>query len=94
MRPYFKFRTICVFRVRNRKFFNSQILDYYANKISLYEQGELARLAEVSYSTFYRFLKTRRAVLESMGVTLYTKKLPPHVVKYLSEEYCIDLPSE
>ena len=54
-------------------------------------KGELARLAEVSYSTFYRFLKTRRAVLESMGVTLYTKKLPPHIVRYLSEEYCIDV---
>ena len=54
-------------------------------------KGELARLAEVSYSTFFRFLKTRRAVLESMGVTLYTKKLPPHVVRYLSEEYCIDI---
>ena len=54
-------------------------------------KGELARLAGVSYSTFYRFLKTRRAVLESMGVTLYTKKLPPYVVKYISEEYCIDV---
>jgi len=54
-------------------------------------KGELARLAKVSYSTFYRFLKTRRTVLETMGVTLYTKKLPPHVVRYLSEEYCIDV---
>ena len=54
-------------------------------------KSELAKLAGVSYSTFYRFLKTRRAVLESMGVTLYTKKFSPHVVKYLSEEYCIDV---
>ena len=54
-------------------------------------KSELAKLAGVSYSTFYRFLKTRRAILESMGVTLYTKKFSPHVVKYLSEEYCIDV---
>jgi hypothetical protein len=54
-------------------------------------KGELAHLAGVSYSTFYRFLKSRRSILESMGVSLYLKKLPPHVVKYLSEEYCIDL---
>ena len=54
-------------------------------------KSELAKLAGVSYSTFYRFLKTRRPVLEAMGVTLCTKKLPPHVVRYLSEEYCIDV---
>lgn len=59
--------------------------------LRFYSKTELAKLAGVSYSTFYRFLKSRRLVLESMGITLYTKKLPPHIVRYLSEEYCIDV---
>ena len=54
-------------------------------------KSELAKLAGVSNSTFYRFLKTRRPVLEAMGISIYAKKLPPDTVKYLSEEYCIDL---
>jgi len=59
--------------------------------LRFYSKSELAKFAGVSYSTFYRFLKSRRLVLESMGITLYTKKLPPHIVRYLSEEYCIDV---
>ena len=59
--------------------------------LRFYSKSELAKLAGVSCSTFYRFLKSRRLVLESMGITLYTKKLPPHIVRYLSEEYCIDV---
>ena len=59
--------------------------------LRFYSKSELAKLAGVSYSTFYRFLKSCRLVLESMGITLYTKKLPPHIVRYLSEEYCIDV---
>ena len=54
-------------------------------------KSELAKLAGVSNSTFYRFLKTRRSVLEAMGISIYAKKLPPDIVKYISEEYCIDL---
>ena len=60
--------------------------------LRFYSKSELAQLAGVSYSTFYRFLKTRQSVLETIGITLYAKKLPPHIVKYLCEEYCIDLP--
>ena len=56
-----------------------------------YSKSELAQLAGVSYTTFYRFLKTRRARLEAMGISAYAKKLPPHAVKLLSEEYCVDI---
>lgn len=57
-------------------------------------KSELARLAGVSDSTFYRYLKTRRSILEKMGVNLHAKILPPKAVKYVSEDYCIDLPED
>ena len=44
--------------------------------LRFYSKSELAQLAGVSYSTFYRFLKTRQSVLETIGITLYAKKLP------------------
>lgn len=56
-----------------------------------YSKSELATLAGVSYSTFYRFLKTRRQVLTNMGISRYAQKLPPCVVRLLCEQYCIDL---
>ena len=51
----------------------------------------LAEKAEVSSRTFARYLRTRRDVLTAMGVSPFAKKLPPGVVRYLCEDYCIDL---
>ena len=56
-----------------------------------YSKSELATLAGVSYSTFYRFLKMHRQVLSAMGVSIYAQKLPPNVVRFLCEKYCIDI---
>lgn len=57
-------------------------------------KSELARLAGVSLSTFSRYLKTRCHVLAKMGVSPYAQKLPPSAVKYLAEDYGIDIPEE
>jgi hypothetical protein len=57
-------------------------------------KSELARLAGVSDSTFRRYLNTRRDVLAQMGVSPMAKMLPPRAVKYVVEDYCIDLPDE
>ena len=54
----------------------------------------LAELAEVSPRTFARYLQTRQHVLEAMGVSPKTQKLPPLAVHYICEDYCIDLPPE
>ena len=67
------------------------IMQTQYDPLRFYSKSELAKLAGVSYSTFYRFLKTRRKVLEAMGISIYAKKLPPDTVKYLSEEYCFDV---
>lgn len=52
---------------------------------------ELAAAAGVSAATFRRWLKTDRAFLEASQITSRTKILPPKVVKYLCEKYCIEV---
>ena len=54
-------------------------------------KSELAALAGVSCRTFQRYLATRRSVLDAMGVSPRTRKLPPHAVRYICEDYCIDV---
>lgn len=60
-------------------------------EIKFYNKSDLAKLADVSYSTFYRYLKSRREALEAMGVSIYAKKLPPEAVRLLANDYCIDI---
>ena len=57
-------------------------------------KSELARLAGVSANTFRRYLNTRRDILAEMGVSPRSQTLPPKAVKYVVDDYCIDLPNE
>ena len=57
-------------------------------------KSELARLAGVSANTFRRYLNTRRDVLARMGVSPRAQTLPPKAVKFIVEDYCIDLPDK
>lgn len=52
---------------------------------------ELASAAGVSAATFRRWLKTDSAFLEANQITPRSKILPPKVVKYLCEKYCIEV---
>ena len=52
---------------------------------------ELAELAGVSTRTFRRYLATRRPILTAMGISPFAQKLPPSSVRFISEDYCIDL---
>ena len=56
-----------------------------------YTKTELARAAGVSSETFRRWLKTDREFLLAHNVQPKTKFLPPVVVKYLCEKYCIEI---
>ena len=56
-------------------------------------KSELAKMAGVSPSTFTRYLRSRRHILDGMGITPKAQKLPPQAVKYICEDYCIDLPN-
>ena len=41
-----------------------------------------------------RYLASRREILKIFGVSSKAQKLPPYVVRYICEDYCIDLPPE
>lgn len=69
------------------------MVNYY-DKNRFISKSTLARLADVSPRTFRRYLATRREVLTCLGVSPRTQKLPPYVVRYICEDYCIDLPPE
>ena len=69
------------------------MVNYYDKHLFI-SKKKLAELAGVSTSTFTRYLKTRRHILEAMGVKPWARLLPPQAVKYICEDYCIDLPEE
>ena len=57
-------------------------------------KSELAKLAGVSPSTFRRYLNTRREILAGFGVAPRAQTLNPKAVRYVCEDYCIDLPDK
>ena len=67
------------------------MINYY-DKHKFISKRELAKLAGVSERTFTRYLSTRRPILDAMGVLPHARLLPPQAVKYICEDYCIDLP--
>jgi len=69
------------------------MINYY-DKNRFISKRELARLADVSPRTFSRYLATRRPILDAMGISPKAQKLPPQAVKYICEDYCIDLPPD
>ena len=69
------------------------MINYYDKKRFI-SKSTLAQLADVSPRTFRRYLATRREILKIFGVTPKTQKLPPYAVRYICEDYCIDLPPE
>lgn len=52
---------------------------------------ELAEAAGVSAATLRRWLRTDEEFLRANGITSKTKILPPNVVQYLCDKYCIDI---
>jgi len=69
------------------------MVNFY-DKHKFISKKTLAELAGVSPRTFRRYLQSRRHILNAMGITPKTQKLPPQAVRYICEDYCIDLPPE
>jgi hypothetical protein len=67
------------------------MLNYY-DRHRFISKSELAKLAGVSPRTFSRYIASRQHILDAMGVSPQTHLLPPQAVKYICEDYCIDLP--
>ena len=59
-----------------------------------YRKSELAALADVSYSTFYRYLKSRRKELSKFGSKLKAQTLRGEALDYVCRDYNITLPDE
>ena len=73
--------------------YSVKMVNFY-DKNRFISKSELARLADVSPRTFARYLATRRHILDAMGISPKAQKLPPQAVRYICEDYCIDLPPE
>ena len=69
------------------------MINYYDSNRFI-SKKKLAELADVSPRTFSRYLASRRHILDAMGISPKAQKLPPQAVKYICEDYCIDLPPE
>ena len=67
------------------------MVNYYDKHLFI-SKKKLAELAGVSERTFRRYLATRRHILDEMGISPKAQLLPPQAVKYICEDYCIDLP--
>ena len=67
------------------------MINYY-DKNRFISKSTLAKLADVSPRTFARYLASRRHILDAMGISPKAQKLPPRAVRYICEDYCIDLP--
>jgi hypothetical protein len=59
-----------------------------------YTKTQLAALAGVSYSTFYRYLRSRRKVLSKYGIKLKAKILRGQALDYICRDYGITLPED
>ena len=69
------------------------MVNYYDKHLFI-SKKRLAELAGVSERTFRRYLATRRHILDEMGISPKAQLLPPQAVKYICEDYCIDLPEQ
>ena len=69
------------------------MVNYY-DRHRFISKRKLAELAGVSERTFSRYLASRRHILDAMGISPKAQKLPPQAVRYICEDYCIDLPPE
>ncbi len=54
-------------------------------------KSELASAAGVSKDTFRRWLQSDAEYMREQGVKPTSKMLPPKIVKYLIDKYCIEL---
>ena len=54
-------------------------------------KSELADRAGVSVRTLMRWCEPFRHELEQMGMEANARVLPPHLIRYLSEKFCIDV---
>jgi phage host-nuclease inhibitor protein Gam len=55
------------------------------------KKSELASQAGVTVKTFMNWCRPYRDELTMMGLKPTAKMMPPHVVAFLAEKFCIDI---
>ena len=53
---------------------------------------QLAQCAGVTVTTLMSWCKPHLEELQRMGLQPNAKVLPPHIVRYIVEKFCIDIP--
>mgnify|MGYP002623796066 CR=1 FL=1 len=61
------------------------------NQMKAMSKQELACRAGVTVKTLRRWCRPYQEELERMGLRPHAKVLPPHIVKWMSERFCIDV---
>ena len=61
-------------------------------KMKSFSKSELANCAGVTVKTLMNWCKPYQSELESMGWRPTAKILPPHIVKFIVDKFCIDIP--
>ena len=54
-------------------------------------KSELALRAGVSVTTLMRWCEPYREELARMGLSPRSRVLPPHIVQFIAEKFCIDV---
>ena len=52
---------------------------------------QLDDAAGVSVTTLMNWCKAYRSELDALGMRLNMRVLPPHIVKFIAEKFCIEL---
>ena len=52
---------------------------------------QLADAAGVSVTTLMNWCKAYRSELDALGMRQNMRVLPPHIVKFIAEKFCIEL---
>ena len=53
---------------------------------------QIAAYAGVNVRTLYNWCRPFRKELEQMGMTESMRLLPPHIVRFIADRLCIDVP--
>ena len=61
------------------------------SKMKAMSKSELADRAGVSVNTLMNWCRPFSEELKAMGMRPNAKVLPPHIVKFITEKFCIDV---
>lgn len=84
--------TLMGLKTEEHKFFETKEHNFkFRDDMKAKSKSELAMAAGVSLDTLRKWMRANQVELEAMGLDLKDRVLPPKVVKFLADRYCIDV---